>query len=75
MKIGIIREGKQPHDKRVPFTPDQCRQILTDFPGTELIVQPSPFRCFTDQEYLIAGITLNEDVSECDYLMGVRGAH
>lgn len=72
MKIGIIREGKQPHDKRVPFTPDQCRQILTDFPGTELIVQPSPYRCFTDQEYLLAGITLNEDVSECDYLMGVK---
>ncbi|MBL0341898.1 MAG: alanine dehydrogenase [Bacteroidetes bacterium] len=72
MKIGIIREGKLPQDKRVPFTPDQCRQLLFDFPGTELVVQPSAIRCYSDQEYMDAGILVKEDISDCHYLMGVK---
>lgn len=72
MKIGIIREGKVPHDKRVPFTPEQCKQIMADFPGTEIVVQPSPFRCFTDSEYQKEGISLQENISDCDVLMGVK---
>src|SRR5688572_22168140 len=72
MKLGIIREGKIPHDKRVAFTPLQCKQLLTDFKDLQLVVQPSPFRCYTDSEYQAAGITLSEDVSGCDILMGVK---
>lgn len=72
MKIGIIREGKVPHDKRVPFTPDQCVQILKNFPQTQIVVQPSPFRCYSDAEYLDAGITVDENISECDFLLGVK---
>lgn len=71
-KIGILREGKIPHDRRVPFTPEQCRTILNNFPGTNIIVQPSPFRCFTDQEYLAQGINVSEDLSSCDILMGIK---
>lgn len=61
-----------PHDKRVPFTPEQTKRLLTDFPEVEIVVQPSPFRCYTDKEYTDAGITLQEDVSDCDILMGVK---
>jgi saccharopine dehydrogenase (NAD+, L-lysine-forming) len=70
--IGIIREEKFPHDKRVPFTPAQCAQIQKEFPGTKMLVQPSPWRCYTDQEYTAAGIELAEDVASCDVLMGVK---
>ncbi len=72
MKIGIIREGKVPHDKRVTFTPGQITQLKTDFPEVEFVVQPSPFRCYTDKEYHNAGIVLQEDMSDCDMLMGVK---
>ncbi|MDQ3051036.1 MAG: NAD(P)-dependent oxidoreductase [Bacteroidota bacterium] len=72
MKIGIISEGKVPHDKRVTFTPDQINQLKTDFPGAEFVIQPSPYRCYSDHEYQQAGILLQEDMSDCDMLMGVK---
>jgi saccharopine dehydrogenase (NAD+, L-lysine forming) len=71
-KIGILREGKIPHDRRVPFTPEQCRMILNTYPGTNIIVQPSPFRSYADKEYLAQGINVSEDVSSCDILFGIK---
>lgn len=72
MRIGIIREGKAPPDKRVPFTPEQCRFINDSIPGMEMVVQPSVIRCFRDEEYLAQGIDVREDLSDCDVLMGVK---
>ena len=73
MKIGIIREGKNPPDKRVPFTPDQLKAIQLDYEGKLSIqVQSSPFRSFSDQEFINSGIQIVEDVSECDVLFGVK---
>jgi saccharopine dehydrogenase (NAD+, L-lysine forming) len=72
MKIGIIREGKLPPDKRVPFTPGQCRYINENMPGLEIVVQPSGIRCFSDEQYRQHGIRVIEDLSECDVLMGVK---
>lgn len=72
MKIGIIREEKMPRDKRVPFTPLQCKELLELFPGLEILVQPSPYRCYSDEEYASAGIVLQEDLSGCDVLMGIK---
>ena len=71
-KIGLIREGKIPHDKRVAFTPAQCIQILHEFPGVQLVVQPSEWRSYTDKEYRTAGITLQEDLHDCDILIGIK---
>jgi len=48
MKIGIIREGKTPPDKRVPFTPQQCKLIVDTYPGVELFIEKSPIRAFSD---------------------------
>ncbi len=72
MKIGIIREGRIPPDKRVPFTPEQCRYLCEQSVGWEIIVQPSSFRCFPDHEYRERGIRVQEDLSECDLLMGIK---
>lgn len=71
-KIGIIRETKNPPDKRVALSPEQCVEVLKQYPGLELYVQPSPLRGFTDEEYKSAGITLKEDVSDCDILLGIK---
>ena len=70
VKIGVIREGKVPPDFRVPLTPVQCVQVMNQFPGVEVIVQPSPIRKFKDHEYLSAGVRMQEDISDCDILMG-----
>ena len=71
MKIGIIRENKTPPDTRVPLTPKQCAKIIRQH-DVEIIVQPSPNRCFTDAEYEAEGLTLSENISDCDVLMGVK---
>ena len=72
MKIGIIKEGKVPVDHRVPFTPKQCKEIKETYPGVELVVQPSDIRCYSNEEYEKEGIVLQEDVSDCDVLFGVK---
>ena len=71
MKIGVIREEKVPPDSRVPLTPEQCSFI--NEPGKiQVVVQPSTNRCFDDESYHDAGISLQEDLSDCDVLMGVK---
>ncbi len=72
MKIGIIREGKTPPDQRVPLSPEQCAEVKTKYPNVELVVQPSPIRKFSDSEYTANGIELQEDLSDCEVLMGVK---
>jgi saccharopine dehydrogenase (NAD+, L-lysine forming) len=72
MKIGILREGKMPPDKRVPLTPQQCLEVLQIFPNVTIYVQPSPVRSFKDVEYSELGIELKEDLSDCDILLGVK---
>jgi saccharopine dehydrogenase (NAD+, L-lysine-forming) len=72
MKIALLREGKIPADKRVALSPKQCLEVLKQYPGLVLVVQPSPIRKFTDQDYLDLGIILQEDLSDCDVLIGVK---
>lgn len=73
MKIGLIKEGKNPPDKRVAFTPQQIKEIQEKFPGRfEFLVESSPIRCFSDEEYSALGIPVVDDVSECELLIGVK---
>jgi alanine dehydrogenase len=72
MKIGILKEGKNPPDKRVPFTPEQCRAIEQALPGTKIFVQKSSVRCYTDEEYQQQGIAVVDHVDDCDILAGVK---
>lgn len=72
LKIGIIREGKVPSDRRVPLLPYQCVEIMQKYPHVEIYVQPSDVRCIANKEYVAAGIPLREDLSSCDILMGIK---
>ncbi|GAB2494761.1 NAD(P)-dependent oxidoreductase [Algoriphagus taiwanensis] len=73
MKIGIIREGKNPPDDRTPFTPDQLRELKAKYGDqVEFMVESSPNRCFSDEEYREAGISVVEDISEAEFLFGVK---
>ncbi|MGN6648007.1 MAG: NAD(P)-dependent oxidoreductase [Cytophaga sp.] len=72
IKVGIIREGKVPSDRRVPLLPYQCAGIVAAYPHVKIVVQPSDVRCITNKEYLAAGIPLQEDMSDCDILLGIK---
>ncbi len=72
IRIGLIREGKQPADNRVALIPAQCKWILKNSNEIKILAQPSAIRCFSDKEYLSAGVEISEDLSDCDILFGIK---
>lgn len=72
MKIGIIRERKNPPDRRVVLGPKACQTVKEKFPEAEILVEPSPIRIFEDQAYMDAGFELTENMEQCDVLLGVK---
>jgi saccharopine dehydrogenase (NAD+, L-lysine forming) len=72
IKIGILRETKNPPDRRVPLTPPQIIALEELYPFIEFFVQPSDYRCYSNDEYEYLDIPLKEDLRDCDILMGVK---
>lgn len=72
IRLGIIKEGKIPPDKRVPFSPIQCVEIEQRYPHVKVVVQSSEIRAFKDEEYRELGIEVVADVADCDILMGIK---
>jgi len=72
MKIGIIKERKNPPDRRVVLSPTECKRVLKKFPNLSIKVESSDNRFFTDQDYINKGIEVVEDVLDCDVLLGVK---
>ena len=72
IKIGLIHEGKVPADNRVALTPAQCKWIHKNSTGVQVIAQRSQNRCFSDKEYLAAGVEVQDDMSGCDILLGIK---
>ena len=72
LRIGLIRERKSLQDDRVAFTPKQCAYINAHYPNVHIVVEPSPIRCFTDAAYLTEGITITDDLNDCNILLGIK---
>ena len=72
LKVGILRETKNPPDRRVPLTPPQIIALEELYPNVEFFVQPSDYRCYSNEEYEYLNIPLKEDLHDCDILMGVK---
>lgn len=72
MKFGIIRERKNPPDKRVVLSPKACQKVLNTHSKAEIIVEPSPIRAYEDDAYRDLGITVASDMEKCDVLLGVK---
>lgn len=72
MKFGIIRERKNPPDRRVVLSPEACQKVLTNHPKAEIIVEPSPIRVFKDEEYKAIGVKVAPKMKDCDVLLGVK---
>ncbi|MDF1546509.1 MAG: NAD(P)-dependent oxidoreductase [Bacteroidales bacterium] len=71
-KVGILRETKTPPDRRVAIPPKQAVELLKKFQNVEIFVQPSDIRAYSDQEYKELGLSLQEDLTNCDILIGVK---
>lgn len=74
MKIGLLKETKTPVDNRVALTPNQVAQLNKEYPDSEIVVQASEIRAFSDDEYRQAGVKVVDDISDCDVLFGIKEA-
>lgn len=72
VRLGLIREGKIPPDKRVPLTPAQAARVQELFPHVQVVAESSEIRAFKDEEYAQVGVKVVSDVTDCDVLMGVK---
>jgi alanine dehydrogenase len=72
MKFAIIRERKNPPDRRVVLTPEACERLLNTFPEMEIIVESSPIRTFADREYEKKGMAVTDDISSAEVMLGVK---
>ena len=72
MKFGIIKERKNPPDRRVVFSPLKLKEFKDKFPEAILKVEPSTIRVFSDDAYQENGIEVSESMTYCDVLIGVK---
>jgi alanine dehydrogenase len=72
MKFGIIKERKNPPDRRVVFAPDALVTFKDKYPSAEIVVESSDIRIFKDKEYTDSNIKVSEDLNDCDVLFGVK---
>ena len=71
VRVGIRREDKSEWERRVPVTPEDAALLQCEH-GIQLVVQPSPIRAFTAQEFESAGAIVQEDLSACQAVFGIK---
>ena len=69
--VGIRREDMYPLERRVPLTPQDAHQLVHDH-GIQIVVQSSPKRVFTDEEYRRVGIEVKDDLAGCPVVFGLK---
>jgi len=72
MKFGIIKERKNPPDRRVVFTPEELVRLQTEHPEAHAKVESSDIRVFSDEAYSNLGIEIATNMTDCDVLFGVK---
>ena len=72
MKFGIIKERKNPPDRRVVFSPDELARLKQLYQGLTVKVESSDIRVFSDEDYRDLGIEVANDISDCSIFFGVK---
>ncbi|MEL6484658.1 MAG: alanine dehydrogenase, partial [Bacteroidota bacterium] len=72
MKFGIIKERKNPPDRRVVLSPQLCQEVLQQHPTAKILVEPSDIRVFQDADYEAHGIPVSDAMEDCEVLLGVK---
>ena len=70
-RLGIRREDMYAWERRVPLTPQDAKELV-EAHGLEIVVQSSPKRVFSDEEYRQAGIEVEENLSSCPVIFGIK---
>ncbi len=70
--FAIIKESKNPPDRRVVLSPKKCQEVIQTFPDARIIVEASDIRVFGDAAYRAVGVEVMRDISEADILLGVK---
>lgn len=61
-------------DNRVALTPSQVAKLNQEYPDSEIVVQSSEIRAFSDEEYRKEGVKVVDNVADCDVLFGIKEA-
>jgi saccharopine dehydrogenase (NAD+, L-lysine forming) len=69
--LGIRREDKYQWERRAPLTPSHVARLVREW-GLEVYVQPSDLRVFSDDAYREAGAKVQEDLSPCGVIVGIK---
>ncbi|MEM7187483.1 MAG: NAD(P)-dependent oxidoreductase [Bacteroidota bacterium] len=72
MTFAIIKERKNPPDRRVVFSPEMCQEVSSTFPDARILVETSDIRVFPDTAYAAAGFEPTADVSQAEVMLGVK---
>ncbi|WP_417885766.1 NAD(P)-dependent oxidoreductase [Zunongwangia sp.] len=72
LKFAIILEEKTPPDRRVVFSPKLLKQAKNQFPKAHFKIQHSDIRIFKDEDYQQQNFEIQEDISDCDVMIGVK---
>jgi alanine dehydrogenase len=72
MTFAIIKERKNPPDRRVVFSPEHLAAARAQFPEANFIVESSSIRVFSDEDYRKEGFEVLDDVSHADVMIGVK---
>ncbi len=70
--FGLIKERKNPPDRRVVLSPEACQWLKDQHPGIDIRVEPSDIRVFSDAQYQEKGLTLSNEMETCEVLLGVK---
>jgi alanine dehydrogenase len=72
MKFGIIKERKNPPDRRVVFSPEKLKEFQEKFSDAQIKVESSNIRVFSNESYEEKGLEVTNEVTDCDVLFGVK---
>jgi len=72
MKFALLKERKNPPDRRVVMSPQKLAEARDLFPQASFVVESSDIRIFPDEAYASLGFEVTHDVSDCDVLIGVK---
>ena len=69
--IGIRHEDKYVMERRAPLTPKHVERLIKH-KKLDFVIQSSPKRVFTDDEYRKAGAEVSPDLAKCSVIFGVK---
>lgn len=72
IKFAIIKERKNPPDRRVVFSPEKLKEAASQFPNAIFKVESSDIRVFSDNAYKAQNFEVTSDINDCDVMIGVK---